>query len=120
MVFTLTGDDPRLDTPSKMIAVYGRGALELHGETRTAWTRLAMTANAGSTQLLLDAQTDWRPGDRVVIASTSFEPNEAESVLIAAVAGASITLAEPLHFTHWGTMQTIAGSEVDERAEVGL
>lgn len=120
MVFTLTGDDPGLDTPSKMIAVYGGGALELHGQAHSPWTRLAATATAGSTQLLLNEPTDWRPGDHVVIASTSFEPNEAESVRIVAVAGASITLAEPLRFTHWGTMQTIAGTSVDERAEVGL
>ena len=47
MVFTLTGDDPGTDAPSKMIAVYGTGLLELHGESRTAWTRLAATAKRG-------------------------------------------------------------------------
>ena len=120
MVVTLTGDDPGLEVPSKVIAVYAGGALEMHGQARTAWTRLGATATAGSTQLLLDGETDWHAGDRVVIASTSFEPNEAEAVLIAATAGSSITLAEPLRFTHWGTMQTIAGTPVDERAEVGL
>src|SRR5688572_17077053 len=70
MVFTLTGDDPGTDTPSKMIAVYGGGSLELHGEARKPWVRLGATANAGSTQLLLDGTPDWRAGDRVVIAST--------------------------------------------------
>jgi cell migration-inducing and hyaluronan-binding protein len=120
MVFTLTGDDPGTDTPSKMIAVYGTGLLELHGEARTAWTRLAATATAGSSQLLLDGPTDWRPGDRVVVASTSFEPNEAEVVRVASVAGQSVTLTDPLRYTHWGTMQSIGGASVDERAEVGL
>ena len=120
MVFTLTGDDPGSATPSKMIAVYGSGTLDLHGETRTSWTRLAATATAGSTQLQLAGPTSWHAGDRVVITSTGYEPNEAEPVLIASVEGASITLAEPLHFTHWGTVQTIGGGTVDERAEVGL
>jgi hypothetical protein len=120
MVFTLTGDDPGIDAPSKTIAVYGSGLLELHGESRTSWTRLGATATAGSTQLLLDAPTDWRAGDRVVVASTSFEPSEAEAVRIASVSGASVTLGEPLHFTHWGALQTIGGGTVDERAEVGL
>ena len=120
MVFTLTGDDPGTDLPSKMIAVYGLGTLELHGESRTAWTRLAATANAGSTQLLLDGPTDWRSGDRVVVASTSFEPNDAEVVRIASVTGPSVTLAEPLRATHWGSTQSIGGATVDERAEVGL
>ncbi|HUQ82641.1 MAG TPA: G8 domain-containing protein [Gemmatimonadaceae bacterium] len=120
MVFTLTGDDPGTDQPSKMIAVYGLGALELHGESRTAWTRLAATATAGSTQLLLDGPTDWRAGDRVVVASTSFEPNDAEVVRIASVAGPSVSLVEPLRATHWGSTQLIGGATVDERAEVGL
>jgi cell migration-inducing and hyaluronan-binding protein len=120
MTVTLTGDDPGTDTPSKMIAVYGSGTLELHGESRSPWTRLAATASAGSTQLLLEAAPNWRAGDRIVIASTSFEPNEAETAVVASVAGPAVTLAEPLHFTHWGTVQTIAGAPVDERAEVGL
>jgi cell migration-inducing and hyaluronan-binding protein len=120
MAFTLTGDDPGTDTPSKMIAVYGGGTLELHGAPRASWTRLAATAHAGATQLLLDTPTDWRAGERVVIASTSFEPGEAETMVIAAVSDKSVTLGEPLRYTHWGTLQTIAGTEVDERAEVGL
>jgi len=120
LVITLTGDDPGIDAPSKMIAVYGEGLLDLHGEPRTAWTRLGATATAGSTQLLLDGTTDWRAGDRVVITSTSFEPAEAEAVLVSAVSGPTVTLAEPLRYTHWGTVQTIAGGAVDERAEVGL
>jgi cell migration-inducing and hyaluronan-binding protein len=55
-----------------------------------------------------------------VIASTSFNPGEAEVVRITAMAGQSVTIAEPLRHTHWGTVQTIAGGTVDERAEVGL
>ena len=120
MVFTLTGDDPGSDTPTKMMAVYGGGLLDLHGEQRTAWTRLAVTANAGSTQLLLDAPATWRVGDRIVIASTSYNAAEAEVGRIAAISGRSVTLAEPLQHTHWGTVQTIAGATLDERAEVGL
>ena len=120
MVFTLTGDDPGGDIATKMIAVYGGGLLDLHGEPRTAWTRLAATANAGTAQLLLDASTTWRVGDRVVIASTSFSAAEAEVGRVTAINGSSVTLAEPLRYTHWGNVQTIAGSAVDERAEVGL
>ena len=120
MVFTLTGDDPGGDKPTKVIAVLGGGLLELHGESRTAWTRLGATAMAGSTQLLLDTPTDWRVGDRLIVASTSFDPAEAEPVRVTAISGQSVTIAEPLRFTHWGTVQTIAGKPVDERAEVGL
>jgi hypothetical protein len=120
MVVTLTGEDPGADAPSKMIAVYGGGSLELHGEQRTPWVRLSATTEAGASHLLLDGPTTWRAGDRVVIASTSYDPNEAEVALVASVSGASVTLAEPLRYTHWGTTQTIGGATVDERAEVGL
>jgi cell migration-inducing and hyaluronan-binding protein len=120
MVFTLVGDDPGGDAPSKMIAVYGSGVLELHGESRLAWTRVEATATAGSRQLQLETAPNWRSGDRVVIASTSYEPNDAEPAVVTAVAGNTVTLAEPLRYTHWGAMQTIAGVSLDERAEVGL
>ncbi len=39
---------------------------------------------------------------------------------VAAVDGATVTLAEPLEFTHWGASETYAGVAVEERAEVGL
>ena len=120
MVFTLTGDDPGGDAPTKMIAVYSGGSLELHGEQRTSWARLSATASAGSSQLIVDAPVNWRTGDRIVITSTSFEASEAEALGVESVSGTSIRLAEPVRFTHWGTMQTIAGASVDERAEVGL
>ena len=119
-VITLTGDDPGGDQPSKMIAVYGDGVLDLHGEPRTSWTRLAATAQAGATQLELERAVDWRPGDRVVVASTSFDPAEGEDAVVAEVNGTTVTLSSPLRYAHWGTVQTIAGGTVDERAEVGL
>lgn len=122
LMITLTGDDPGGDVPSKMIAVYGGGTLELHGEPRLSWTRLAATAPAGATQLQLDAAADWRSGDRIVLASSSYDPAEAEMAVVASVAGGgtAVTLVEPLRHSHYGTLQTIAGVGVDERAEVGL
>ena len=63
---------------------------------------------------------DWRAGDRIVIASTDRDPSHAELVTIASIADVSMTLTAPLRFAHWGVMQTIAGRQVDERAEVGM
>ena len=45
MVITLTGEDPGADIPSKMIAVYGGGVLELHGDPRQPWVRLGASAS---------------------------------------------------------------------------
>lgn len=119
---TLTGTERDADVgTAKMLGVYPGGALELHGEPRTGWVRLAATAAAGATTLTLDAPlTGWRAGDRVVVASTDFLPTHAEVVTIRSVRGATVQITPALAHKHWGTVQTIAGKAVDERAEVGL
>jgi len=93
-----------------------RGTLSLHGDRTNAWTKLASTARAGSAQIqVLDAR-GWRKGDRIVLASTDFDPAQAETRTIAAINGNAITLDTPLRYMHFG--QITFG--VDERGEVGL
>ena len=119
---TLTGtaaDGNVMGMGNRVLGVAG-GTLDLHGEARQGWTRLGVTATAGSAQLQLAEAPGWRAGDRLVVASTDFEPGHAEVVAVASVSGATVTLEQPLAFTHYGELQTIAGRTVDERAEVGL
>lgn len=104
---------------NRVLGVMG-GTLDLHGEPRAGWTRLASTAPAGATQLVLVSAPAWRAGDKLVVASSDFDPNRAEVVTVAARSGPVVTLAQPLAFAHYGELQTIAGRTVDERAEVGL
>jgi cell migration-inducing and hyaluronan-binding protein len=93
------------------------GTLDLHGEPRgPGWTRLAQTALAGSTELVLQEPVSWRSGDRIVIASTDFDMHQAEEMTVSAVVGNVVTLAAPLRYTHWGATE----SGVEVRAEVGL
>jgi cell migration-inducing and hyaluronan-binding protein len=93
-----------------------RGTLNLHGDRENAWTKLAKTAEAGSARIeVLDAST-WRPGDAIVLASTDFDPRQAEKRMISAIEGNVITLDRPLEYMHFG--QITFG--VDERGEVGL
>ncbi len=86
---TLTGSP---DAPSVMgmgnrvLGVNG-GTLDLHGEARDGWTRLAATAPAGASQLQLEAAPDWRAGDKLVVASTDFDPARAEVVTVASRSG---------------------------------
>ena len=120
---TLTGADSGASNSSvgdKVLAIFGGGSLELHGETRLGWTRIAASAPAGSTTLLLSEPMAWRAGDRIVIASTDFDPGQAEEAVIASATATSVTLQTALRYSHWGVMQTIAGRQVDERAEVAL
>ncbi len=120
---TLTGaaDAPDvMGMGSKVLGVLPGGTLDLHGEVRTGWTRLAATAPSGSTQLTLTTAPGWRTGDKIVVASTDFDPTRAEVVTIQGINGTGVTLTQPLLYSHWGELQSYAGTTVDERAEVGL
>ena len=92
------------------------GSLSLHGDRENAWTRLAETAETGSTSIdVLDA-SNWRVGDEIVLASTDYNPRQAETRLIAGISGNTLTLDQPLDYMHFGEITY----GVDERGEVGL
>jgi hypothetical protein len=92
------------------------GTLNLHGTTTNTWTKLATTAEAGATTIeVLDA-AQWKAGDEIVLASTDFNPRQAERRTIAAISGNTITLDEKLEYMHFGKITF----DVDERGEVGL
>jgi cell migration-inducing and hyaluronan-binding protein len=92
------------------------GTLSLHGDRENTWTKLARTAQAGSAQIeVLDAD-GWRKGDRIVLASTDFDPRQAEERTVTAVRGNRLTLDRPLEYMHFGEITF----GVDERGEVGL
>ena len=54
-------------------------------EIETTWTVLDSTADIGATQIKLINSVDWKVGDRIVIAATSFNHYEAEERLISAI-----------------------------------
>ncbi|HLL45637.1 MAG TPA: G8 domain-containing protein, partial [Longimicrobiaceae bacterium] len=121
-LITLTGSDPAQDVMgmgTKVLGVLG-GTLEIHGEERVGWTRLAETAAKGAMQITLERAPDWRPGDRIAVASTDFDPLQAEEAVVKAVHGKTVMLEQPLRYGHWGALQRFGGRTLDERAEVGL
>jgi cell migration-inducing and hyaluronan-binding protein len=92
------------------------GTLSLHGDREHTWSKLAKTAEAGSRTIdVLDAR-GWRVGDEIVLASTDFNPRQAEKRTIAAITGTAITLDRPLDYMHFGEITF----GVDQRGEVGL
>ena len=92
------------------------GTLELHGDRTNTWTKLAHTAKAGASRIeVLDA-AGWRKGDVIVLASTDFDPHQAEERTVTAVSGNALTLDKPLAYMHFGEVTY----GVDERGEVGL
>ena len=95
------------------------GTLNLHGDRTNSWTKLSSTANAGATSIQVLNAAGWRVGDEIVLASTDFDPRQAERRNIAAIhapTGNTITLDKKLDYMHFGKITF----DVDERGEVGL
>jgi cell migration-inducing and hyaluronan-binding protein len=92
------------------------GTLNLHGDRTNTWTKLSSTAAAGSTSIQVLNAAGWRVGDEIVLASTDFDPRQAERRTISAISGNNITLDKPLTYMHFGKITF----DVDERGEVGL
>jgi cell migration-inducing and hyaluronan-binding protein len=92
------------------------GTLNLHGTEKNSWTKLAKTAPAGSNTIEVLNAGDWKKGQTIVLASTDFDPHQAEERTIAAISGNTITLDKKLDSMHFGKITF----DVDERGEVGM
>jgi cell migration-inducing and hyaluronan-binding protein len=92
------------------------GVLNLHGTEKNSWTKLAKTAAAGSNTIDVLSAGDWKKGQTIVLASTDFDPHQAEERTIAAISGNTITLDKKLDYMHFGKITF----DVDERGEVGM
>jgi cell migration-inducing and hyaluronan-binding protein len=92
------------------------GTLNLHGTTKNTWTKLSTTAAAGSNSIQVLNAAGWRAGDEIVLASTDFNPRQAERRTISAISGNTITLNQKLEYMHFGKITF----DVDERGEVSM
>src|SRR5687767_1019792 len=112
---TVRDEEPMKGMGDRGIMIMG-GTLNLHGDRKNAWTKLAQTAEAGSTSIQVLDASGWRVGDEIVLASTDFDPRQAERRTISAIKGNTITLDRKLDYMHFGKITF----GVDERGEVGL
>ncbi len=92
------------------------GTLNLHGNRTNTWTKLAKTADAGATSIEVLNAAQWKAGDEIVLASTDYDPRQAERRTLTAVKGNTLTLDKKLDYMHFGKITF----GVDERGEVGL
>ncbi|XP_028646739.2 fibrocystin-L-like [Erpetoichthys calabaricus] len=127
-IITLYGHPLSPELPlygAKTLAVR-EGTLDLHGTpVPFTWTRLAETAEAGSTTVQLQNPVTWKAGDEIVIASTGdrLSQNENELMVIESISsdGTTVNLTNPLMYTHLGvSVRTQDGQQFEARAEVGL
>jgi hypothetical protein len=109
------GEDVMSGMGDRGIMISG-GTLNLHGNRTNTWTKLASTANAGATSIQVLNAADWRVGDEIILASTDYDPRQAEKRTITAISGNNITLDRALGFMHFGKITF----DVDQRGEVGL
>ncbi|KAK3587658.1 hypothetical protein CHS0354_042441 [Potamilus streckersoni] len=118
-----TPEFPPTDGPtvgSKVIGVFG--GLDLHGKTVShTWTKLNTTANVGDTQIKVQDAVDWKVGDTIVIAPTSYNAWETETFQISAISSTTITLSKALTYKHLAFSEMLpSGKIIEMRAEVGL
>lgn len=80
------------------------GEWQVHGTPlRHVYTSLAADAVPGQSSIIVEAPVDWRPGDHIVITSTTRRPSDTEAHHIKSVSGAKIVLRRPLAHWHSGT-----------------
>ncbi|XP_038131411.1 PKHD1 like 1, tandem duplicate 1 isoform X2 [Cyprinodon tularosa] len=127
-IITLHGNlrSPELPVYGAKTLAVREGVLDLHGvPVPVPWTHLAQTATSGAITLTLMKAVTWKPGDEIVIASTghrhSQRENEVRTIASVSANGKTLTLTEPLTFTHLGVSVTLPdGTMFEGRAEVGL
>jgi cell migration-inducing and hyaluronan-binding protein len=108
-------DEEMMGMGDRGIMISG-GTLNLHGDRTNTWTKLSSTAAAGATSIQVLNAAGWRVGDEIVLASTDYDPHQAERRTISAISGNTLTLDKPLAYMHFGKITF----DVDERGEVGL
>ena len=115
---TLTDNvkDENINTMGDRGIMLLNGALSLHGDRKNSWTKLSATAKAGATRIDVLNAAGWRKGDVIVLASTDYDPRQAEERTITAISGNALTLDKPLAYMHFGRIT----DGVDERGEVGM
>src|SRR4029453_16740086 len=111
----ISGVGGNTDKVDRGIMLMG-GTLNLHGDRTNTWSKLARTAEAGSNSIQVLNAAGWRVGDEIVLASTDYDPRQAERRAISAISGNTITPDKRLDYMHFGKITF----DVDERGEVGL
>ncbi len=97
-----------MDKESCPAIVACRGRMEFHGAPMNrTWLKLGAPVSPGASEvMLIEAPTGWRVGDRVIVTATSRKGYgkgyQTEERIIRTIAGATLTLDQPLEFEHQG------------------
>ncbi|XP_024413827.2 fibrocystin isoform X2 [Desmodus rotundus] len=102
------------------IGVYGK--VQLHSAyPKKSWTRLGADIASGNERIIVEDTVDWRPQDKIVLSSSSYEPHEAEVLTVKEVKGHHVRIQERLKHRHIGSVHVMEdGRSIRLAAEVGL
>ena len=83
----------------------------MHGQERKTWTELAATINPNDLTFTVTEVVDWKAGERIAVAASSFNHYETEEKVIASVSasGLEITVTEPFIYKHYSAVETYGG-----------
>ena len=105
---------------NKVIGVMN-SKIDIHGTKRdVTWTYLKSTIKPGDTTFSLEKDVDWKVGESIVVASTSFEIFEAEQKVILSIASGVFTVDSPFVYQHYSDVETYGTSKFPMKAEVAL
>ena len=117
-------------THSPALPIYGNtflivryGTLDLHGSPKVpTWTYLSVTANQGDYSITLAQSVNWQIGDTIAIATTSYDPSETETVMIADISsdGRVLYLDNNLLYTHYAIQDPYGSQSINFVAEVAV
>ncbi|XP_054211624.1 fibrocystin isoform X6 [Homo sapiens] len=102
------------------IGVYGKVHL-YSAYPKNSWTHLGADIASGNERIIVEDAVDWRPHDKIVLSSSSYEPHEAEVLTVKEVKGHHVRIYERLKHRHIGSVHvTEDGRHIRLAAEVGL
>ncbi|XP_024621685.1 fibrocystin isoform X1 [Neophocaena asiaeorientalis asiaeorientalis] len=102
------------------IGVFGK--LQLHSAyPKKSWTHLGADIASGNERIIVENTVDWRPQDKIVLSSSSYEPHEAEVLTVKEVRGHHVSIHERLRHRHIGSVHVMEdGRHIRLASEVGL
>jgi cell migration-inducing and hyaluronan-binding protein len=97
----------------------GIGCLEckfsMIGKKRSpTWTMIDATIKKGDSSFTVIEDVDWQVGEHIVVASTSYDHNEAEEMIITAISSRTITVDKPFVYGHYAGVEKYGASDVLE------
>jgi hypothetical protein len=84
------------------------------------WNYLDTSIEAGDSLFVMSQENDWKIGDRVVIASNSYDMNESEVKTIIDIQGNTFIVDSPFDYNHYSEIETYGETELSLNCLVGL